>query len=91
MVKGWYSSFWSFFDVLDLDDELLEVARRPDRDGSPEGSVMLPAVAGMEAVRVVADLPDLAAESVGVGRGIEARLERIARDDLVGRRPGRLR
>ena len=37
---------------------------------------------------VVADLLDLAPEAVGVGLRIESGLQRISRNDLVGRGPG---
>src|SRR5262249_8389300 len=76
--------------VLDADDETLEVPSGPDGDDVARGQAHLPAVARVEAVDRVRDLPDLSAEAVGVGLRIELRLERVARHDLVGLLPDAL-
>ena len=80
-MKGWYSSLPVLLGVLDLDDEALEVARRPDGGDVARGQDHVPAVAGVEAVGVVVDALDLSAEAVGVG----LRDRNRARADSPGR------
>jgi hypothetical protein len=76
--------------VLDAHHQPVEVPSDPDRRDVPRRKRHLPALARVKPVGAVVDPADLAAEPVGVRRGIEARLKRIAGHGFVGRTPSAL-